>query len=516
MYEYVYQILQGLAYLHAPQQDQALTSHHDLKPENILIDLVEGKAAMTDFGMGHLKPMAEGSAVTSYRALGTCEYAPPEAFDERGGRSKKQHGRAFDMWSMGCIMMEIAVLICYGYYHETKNIKAFRDECEKLPADRRPFPEHGTSAKSFYNSIPVIDDWLKMMQSDGIFGYQDNKMFLRYLCIMIKMLRGEPGARVLSWEAVLEFYDLLHPDASDTERFLKGKELLQKPGKSILTKTPLHRAAENGDFIWVLCLVDAGWSDNVKDDQMKTPSDLAKEKGYVDIEHYLRHKSAQAEVPPSPRPCLDFVHDVENTRHGLQMNKIDFITSTPPLPDVWPPLMRARLLPVSTEIKIPEDARRRLKAFVTNPEKMTLCLYKMQSGGWVNSASSILSYQITRANQHVILFDYRSSNFPHGHLMTGLQCILTRLKASPQPIVLMILNLYSNGPHDEDLKDLRLIIEASRSKEELKLHKIFVTSTGQRPILPELLGHIDVTNWRNQPQRIWSAREMSESEERYR
>ena len=206
--------------------------------------------------------------------------------------------------------------------------------------ERRPFPMHEPSAKSFYNSIPVIDRWLKTMQSEEILEERDNDQFSRYLRIMIGMLRGKPGARLLSWEAVLEFYDLLHPGASNTERYLRGKELVQKPGKSNLTKTPLHRAAESGDFIWVLCLVDAGWSDDEKDDETKTPSDLAKEKGHVGIEHYLRHKSAQVEVSSTSIPDLDFIHEVENNKHGLQTNRMESTTSPPPLPDIWPPRMR--------------------------------------------------------------------------------------------------------------------------------------------------------------------------------
>lgn len=179
--------------LHAPQEDQAWTSHHDLKPENILIDT--GRVAITDFGMSHLKPIAEGSGVTSSRVLGTSEYAPPEAFDESGGRAKKQHGRAVDVWSMRCIMMEIAVIICYGHDHETKNIKAFRKDLAELPVERRPFPMHELSAKSFYNSIPVIDGWLKTMQSEETLEERDNGQFSRYLRIMIGMLRGKPGGQ---------------------------------------------------------------------------------------------------------------------------------------------------------------------------------------------------------------------------------------------------------------------------------------------------------------------------------
>ena len=466
LYEYVYQILQGLAYLHAPQEDQAWTSHHDLKPENILIDT--GRVAITDFGMSHLKPIAEGSGVTASRVLGTSEYAPPEAFNESGGRAKKQHGRAFDMWSMGCIMMEIAVIIYYGYDDETKNIKAFRMDREELPVERRPFPMHETNAKSFYNSIHVIDDWLKTMQSEEIAEERDNDQFSRYLRIMIGMLRGKPGTRLLSWEAVLEFYDLLHPGAPDTERYLRGKELVQKPGKSNLTKTPLHRVAESGDFIWVLCLTDAGWSDDKKDDEMKTPSDLAKEKGHVGIEHYLRHKIAQAEVPTTSIPDLDFIHEVENNEHGLQMNRMESTTSPPPLPDIWPPRMRGL---ETTEVFIPKAASLILEYFATSPWPRSLYLYNPPpSKGWLHSACLILAHYWKLTN-NVITFDYDSIIFPHGALMTALQRLCGRLRGSSRPITLMILRLKHDHFYDKYLDDVHSIMEASDGP----LSKVLVT-----------------------------------------
>lgn len=140
----------------------------------------------------------------------------------------------------------------------------------------------------------------------------------------------------------------------------------------------------------MLCLVDAGWSDDKKDDEMKTPSDLAKEKGHVGIEHYLRHKSAPAEVSPTSIPDLDFIHEVENNKHGLQMHRMESTTSPPPLPDICPPRMRGL---ETTVLWIPEDASDILESFAANPMQKSLHLYNPPpSNGWLHSACLILAH----------------------------------------------------------------------------------------------------------------------------
>ena len=97
-------------------EDDTLTRigcHHDLKPHNILVD--DSTFLLADFGLSRFKDPKGGSA-TSYKDVGGCYVAPEcEDFSESDDTKKKQIiGRASDIWSLGCIMMEIMVYMKSG------------------------------------------------------------------------------------------------------------------------------------------------------------------------------------------------------------------------------------------------------------------------------------------------------------------------------------------------------------------------------------------------------------------
>ena len=122
----MYELVSALASLHR-EKDSTITSHHDLKPKNIL---VFGKGLkLADFGCSHIRSVAENSETGESRALGTYAYQPPEYWDNNGFRAHRKHGRAFDMWAMGCIIVEMATLVVFGW--EAKMINQFKTECCK-------------------------------------------------------------------------------------------------------------------------------------------------------------------------------------------------------------------------------------------------------------------------------------------------------------------------------------------------------------------------------------------------
>lgn len=91
--------------------------HGDLKPENILRFLHEdgegvGMWKIADMGLAkhHFAATgARGLRPTSTR-FGTQLYEPPEVFtDAKGARS-----RLYDVWSMGCIILELIIWLLYG------------------------------------------------------------------------------------------------------------------------------------------------------------------------------------------------------------------------------------------------------------------------------------------------------------------------------------------------------------------------------------------------------------------
>ncbi|XP_055355611.1 serine/threonine-protein kinase DDB_G0283821-like isoform X2 [Paramacrobiotus metropolitanus] len=90
-------ILKGLCYLH---KNKIL--HRDLKGQNILFSTY-GTVKIADFGS-----MVELAASTTatYEVQGgdgTITYMPPEAFRREFGSI----GRAYDIWSLGCVLLEM-------------------------------------------------------------------------------------------------------------------------------------------------------------------------------------------------------------------------------------------------------------------------------------------------------------------------------------------------------------------------------------------------------------------------
>ncbi|PNH11142.1 Mitogen-activated protein kinase kinase kinase ANP1 [Tetrabaena socialis] len=93
---YTKQILRGLEYLH-----QQRIMHRDIKGANILVD-VNGVVKLADFGASKkIEDLATvGGGSRSVR--GTPNWMAPEVIKQSG------HGRAADIWSLGCVIIEMA------------------------------------------------------------------------------------------------------------------------------------------------------------------------------------------------------------------------------------------------------------------------------------------------------------------------------------------------------------------------------------------------------------------------
>jgi serine/threonine protein kinase len=91
---FLYQMLRGLKYIHS-----ANVLHRDLKPANILIN-ANCDLKICDFGMARAMASTEASYMTEY--VVTRWYRAPELL-----LSSCQYTAAIDVWSVGCIYMEI-------------------------------------------------------------------------------------------------------------------------------------------------------------------------------------------------------------------------------------------------------------------------------------------------------------------------------------------------------------------------------------------------------------------------
>jgi serine/threonine protein kinase len=78
--------------------------HYDLKPANILVD--DNKFLLADFGLSRFKDNSEDSQ-TSYKSVRGSYVAPECKNINDVGDTKARIGRSSDIWSLGCIILEI-------------------------------------------------------------------------------------------------------------------------------------------------------------------------------------------------------------------------------------------------------------------------------------------------------------------------------------------------------------------------------------------------------------------------
>ncbi|KAK7943798.1 uncharacterized protein PG986_012911 [Apiospora aurea] len=84
--------------------------HHDLKPGNVLVE--NQRFILSDFGLAPLKPPDEGST-TPAKVRHGCSIAP-ECQSLDGTFEKHLVQRASDVWSLGCIMLDVATYMMHG------------------------------------------------------------------------------------------------------------------------------------------------------------------------------------------------------------------------------------------------------------------------------------------------------------------------------------------------------------------------------------------------------------------
>ena len=270
LYHFIYALVSGLAFLHR-EKDGKITAHHDLKPRNILVLGKELKIA--DFGRSHLRPSAEGSETQGSSGLGTYEYDPPEYWKDDGSSAGVKHGRAFDIWSMGCIIVELATLIVHGW--ESQKTTGFRDQRRSNTQKNRPeLAKQYQHDPSFHNNQVVVREWIYQLQID------DGSPKLRAtLNVALQMMNQTRDSRLYAWEAELDLYNIQKPDDNRVTRLEKGSLAIQPPplrGKIWNgSQTPLHRAAQKGDLDRICQLSEAGWSLYIQDHEGSTTWDVA-------------------------------------------------------------------------------------------------------------------------------------------------------------------------------------------------------------------------------------------------
>ncbi|KAH6620574.1 kinase-like domain-containing protein [Boeremia exigua] len=141
-------LVSAIAYLHAQK-----IRHQDLKPSNILLS--REKLYLSDFGSA--KDFSRASRTATNSDHGTPHYFAPEV------AAREPSGRAADMFSLGCIMLEILVL-----QHE--------GSLERLRVNASP------KDSAFHANLENIDAWLSFR------GIDDMSVLDKHLVKVIRSL----------------------------------------------------------------------------------------------------------------------------------------------------------------------------------------------------------------------------------------------------------------------------------------------------------------------------------------
>ena len=280
IYRSIYALVSSISYLHK-DIDGKVTAHHDLKPRNIL--LVDDEMKIADFGHSHLRPILEGSATKRPSGLGTYEYQPPEYWNNDGSRAEVKHGRAFDVWAMGCIMIELATLAVHDW--QSGKIIEFREERRRnLNRDRKvPASVKEDSDFSFHNNTIVVKNWVGRLKGCG-----SSQQLDEVLNLATGMLAPKAKDRPYMWEIQMDLYETLKPydnsipdleeDLCTPPPFERGPDGFhdKRPRIQDKTETPLHRAAKKKNRKRTIRLWELQWPLSLPDINGETPLDIMK------------------------------------------------------------------------------------------------------------------------------------------------------------------------------------------------------------------------------------------------
>ncbi|KAI1119941.1 kinase-like protein [Nemania abortiva] len=129
--------------------------HHDLRPRNILVS--EDRFILADFGLSSLKPKTMNSE-TPFKN-GTDDYLAPECEDWNNGFQTGTVHRSADIWSLGCIIAEVATYMVKGH----QGIEEFRKS--------RQYKVRGWTFQQFHQGpkepSESVAGWLSELEQSG-------------------------------------------------------------------------------------------------------------------------------------------------------------------------------------------------------------------------------------------------------------------------------------------------------------------------------------------------------------
>ncbi|KAJ9138328.1 Serine/threonine-protein kinase par-4 [Pleurostoma richardsiae] len=193
--------LRGLAEALQATHDEAQIRHGDLKPRNILRfeptgGNIFGTLKLGDCSMATVLRQKVGLDITT--EYGTPLYEPPEV--ELG--ELKLLSRQYDIWSMGCVILEIIIWLLYGY----RGVQRFRADVNGQSRDRVTCYDIEMEDDRYKAKVrPIVIQWMDHLAKEPLCG-EDTALgaFLRLVRkrLLIVELPPEMGQTkyVQEWE----------------------------------------------------------------------------------------------------------------------------------------------------------------------------------------------------------------------------------------------------------------------------------------------------------------------------
>ncbi|KAF4835116.1 putative protein kinase [Colletotrichum tropicale] len=136
--------------------------HGDLKPENILRfkdKTLVGTLKIADMGLAKRHTEAtDARLLPTDTKYGTTRYEPPEAITSQ----LKARSRLYDVWSLGCIILEYIIWFLYGYDGVKEFNKAIRNDTGTGCFYR--IEKEGNQTKAEVH--PVVVEWMNHLSKD--------------------------------------------------------------------------------------------------------------------------------------------------------------------------------------------------------------------------------------------------------------------------------------------------------------------------------------------------------------
>lgn len=175
--------------------------HFDLKPQNILVE-DNNTLVISDFGQAYFKKVT-GTSSRVVGKGGTDAYAPPEMENLNNKPNRK-----YDVWSLGCILVEVATFVAYGS-EGLRDLDHLRiTQVNDREVDDRFFEQiPGTEG---YRLKEDVSEWIKDIPFAQRVTEERSRQFLNLIIELSKdMLAVELEKRIPSSEVHRRLQDIL-------------------------------------------------------------------------------------------------------------------------------------------------------------------------------------------------------------------------------------------------------------------------------------------------------------------